>query len=144
MRWSLPLRIIVVQPPPGVQFALQARAGALSQQAAASGGDLCFDLELEVAESPPGGPLRLLGPHASGPPQTRFVYINSGTLAGQPGSCWTRRAKVQLGGITPALVDLVRAEQAQRLVAQFAGTGRDGGPACATVPLLYGGWAAEP
>jgi len=59
------------------------------------------------------------------------------TLAGEVPSCWTRRAKVPLAGITDALI-----ATGEILEARFAGTARDGGPACATVPLLDGGWHA--
>ncbi len=33
-----------------------------------------------------------LGPFVQGPPVGLFVYVNSGTLAGQSDSCWTRRS----------------------------------------------------
>jgi hypothetical protein len=75
-----------------------------------------------------------------GPPGGRFVYVNVGTYAAQPDSPWGRRAKVPLGGITDALLDAALASPGAVLEAAFAGRGRDGGPSCATVPLLGGGW----
>lgn len=78
-----------------------------------------------------------LGPFTQGPRGARFVYVNSGTLAGQANTKWTRRAKVPLSGITWAMIK--RAKGAI-LEARIDGVGRDGGPACGTVPLLDGGW----
>ena len=99
---------------------------------------LTFDFSLRVVPGANDAPLRLLGAFAQGPPAKRFVYVNSGKQAGQVESCWDRRAKVQLGGVDTSLI-----EQAMRsggvIETQIAGTGRDGGPACATVPLI-GGW----
>ena len=88
-----------------------------------------------------GGP-NLLGPFAHGRPDDRFLYVNSGTSAGQHGSPWSRRAKVKLGGIDQALVERALGDADTVLEARFAGTLRDGSPACATVPLLDGGWRA--
>ena len=56
---------------------------------------MTFELEVRVGTRSDGQP-NFLGPFAQGPPADRFVYINSGTLAGQAESEWTRRAKVPL------------------------------------------------
>lgn len=40
----------------------------------------------------------------------RFIYLNSGTMAGQHDSCFTRRAKIKTGGITWTLVEQALAE----------------------------------
>ena len=90
------------------------------------------------AEPGADGKLRLLGPFAQGPSAKRFVYVNSGKQAGQGESCWDRRAKVPLRGVDASLVEEAAASGAV-IETQIAGTGRDGGPACATVPLV-GGW----
>jgi hypothetical protein len=70
----------------------------------------------------------------------RFIYVCSGTLAGQAESCWTRRAKVPLKTITWELVQRVLLEPAGRLEARFHGRAGDGGPACATIKLLDDRW----
>ena len=44
------------------------------------------------------------------------------------------------GEITRKMVDAALGEPGTVLEARFEGIGRDGGPACATVPLLDGGW----
>ncbi len=71
-----------------------------------------------------------------------FSISIDGYGAGQPGTAWDRRAKVPLRGITSSL--LQEALDSGRLIeARIAGTGKDGGPACATVPLLEG-WRLVP
>jgi hypothetical protein len=53
-----------------------------------------------------------------------------------------RRMKLPLGGISrQQLAELARIDG--KLVVTVDGTARDGGPACATVPLLGGGWKVE-
>jgi hypothetical protein len=136
---TLPLRIVVVDPPSGVVFALQRGRSELESPTVAAGEESTFALSVRVGPRSDPSP-NFLGPFAQGPKGGRFVYVNAGTLAGQADSCWTRRAKVSLEGITWALVDEALAGPGKVLEARLAGTGRDGGPACATVPLLGGGW----
>jgi hypothetical protein len=60
-------------------------------------------------------------------------------MAGQAESPWERRIKVPLGGITWSMIEEVSADPEMALEARLPGTGRDGGPSCATVnPTL--GW----
>jgi hypothetical protein len=138
---ELPLRIVVDQPIPGVALALQRGSGAKFDQvgpAPASADALVFDLDINVDGSNAVGEPRLLGPFVQGPPTARFVYINVGASAGQIGSPWQRRVKVPLGAITwQAIEELPPGE---RLTAHIASRGRDGTPACATVPILPPGW----
>ena len=122
---AVQLRITVVQPPPGVMFSLQDRAKVLSQQTLSTGADITFTL---AVERDAGG--RVLGKFAMGPPAQRFLYICSGTSAGQFGTCWTRRAKISLTNLPATAL----------LEGEIQGRAKDGGPACATVPLLRGGW----
>jgi hypothetical protein len=130
-----------VAPPPQVQFCLQGRPGELFDPKRSADEDLTFDFEIRVAPGKPGESPRFLGPFTQGPPAKRFVYICSGSLAGQVGSCWTRRAKVPLGGISSELAAKVQDKAGSaRIEARIRGTAKDGGPACATVPLLDGGW----
>jgi len=72
------------------------------------------------------------------------VYVTSGTLAGQADSCWTRAAKVPLSGITWPLIQEALATLGVVIEAHIAGTAKDGGPACAAVPLLNGEWRVVP
>ena len=74
------------------------------------------------------------GPYVQGPPRQRFVYLDIGAYAGQAGSCWSRRMKVPLEGIPAKML-----RTGGILEARIAGTGRDGGPNCATV-RDFDGW----
>lgn len=140
MERELPLRIAVVDPPGGVTFRLQQGKSDLVPPARDSDGCLSFDFTLRVSNDRTKGPPNLRGPLAQGPPAGRFVYVNSGTYAGQAGSCWSRRAKVRLAGISWELIEEVLSTPGAVLEARIQGTAKDGGPACATVPLLEGGW----
>lgn len=135
---NLWLRITVVNPPPGVRFQLQRGRRELEPAVRTSKTAMTFEFDVRVGKRPTGEP-NFLGPFVQGPPAGRFVYVNSGTLAGQADSCWIRRAKVPLTGITWALIERARAA-GSTLETEIAGTGRDGGPTCATVPLRSGGW----
>jgi hypothetical protein len=97
---------------------------------------MTFEFEVRLGRRPDGTP-NFLGPFAQGPPDARFVYINAGTLAGQPGSRWTRRAKVPLTDITWTLIERAQAAGSP-IEAAIAGRAGDGGPVCATVPLARG------
>lgn len=136
---EIPLRIIVMDPPEGVIFALQRGKSELVSSTMATREDLSFELDARVATKE-GEPPNFLGPYVQGPKGGRFIYINSGTSAGQYDSCWTRRAKISLKGITGTLIEQVLAKPSGILEARIAGKGKDGGPACATVPFLNEGW----
>jgi Family of unknown function (DUF5990) len=137
---EISLRITLVSPPSGVVFCLQRGRADLVSCTEASGGQLSFDFTLRVHGDRASGPPNFRGEFAQGPPATRFVYVNSGTLAGQAVSCWTRRAKVPLAGITWDLIDEALSWPGSVLEARIAGTAKDGGPVCASVPLLGGEW----
>ena len=96
---EISLRIVVVQPTPGVIFALQRGKSDLTKPTMATKGDLTFDLTVRVGGEGEESP-NLLGPYVQGRKGERFIYVNSGTSAGQTDSCWSRRAKVVLRGIT--------------------------------------------
>ena len=135
------LRVTLLRPPAGVQFCLGRTDDGEDHDAKTSRGrDLSFDLSLRARGGSSGEPLRMLGEHAHGPPAKRFVPIGVGTLAGQADSCWARVIKISLTGITPKLVRDVSDSPSARLEARVEGTDKCGGPACATVPLLDGGW----
>jgi hypothetical protein len=110
-----------------------------------TGETLEFSGELRVkdvsAAARKGAPV-FLGPDTHGPPAGRFLYI---VWTGEAGGARAmfRRLKLPLGGITWTLLDTVARDRTAILVATVAGRDRRGGPACATVPLLDGGWKAE-
>lgn len=131
---NVDLRIIVENPP--VRFAVQRGKNELLEANSASAKQLVFDFSVRARDDGSAAP-NFLGPFAQGPVGGRFVYVNSGTMAGEPGSQWTRRAKVPLGGITWSLI---KKAAGSVIEVRIDGTARDGGPACATVPLLGAGW----
>ncbi|MGH9420510.1 MAG: DUF5990 family protein [Thermoanaerobaculia bacterium] len=132
------IRIIVENPPPGAHFAVQRGKDGLLNPKTSNPKQLVFEFDIRVRHDQSDGP-NFLGPYAQGPVGARFVYVNSGTMAGVLQSPWTRRAKIQLAGITWALTTQAM-DRGEFLEARIAGTARDGGPACATVPLLNEHW----
>ena len=137
---ELSLRIVVLEPPSGVAWAVQSGRNELIEPRERSTARMTFDVTVRIGPARAGGQPVFLGPVTQGPPTDRFVYVTSGKRAGQFDSCWDRRAKVSLKGITPQLLAAVQQRPGSRLEARIAGTAADGGPACATVPLLDGGW----
>lgn len=135
MARELTLRIVLQQPPPGVDFALQKGSGKLYdtvQTQRSNGADVVFEFQPSIREGT-SGVAALAGPFVQGPPRQRFVYIDIGTYAGQTGSCWSRRLKIPLDGIPPEYIGAGGV-----LEARVPGTGRDGGPSCATVKDFEG------
>ena len=140
MSQEIPIRIVVLRPPSGVRFALQSGKTDLLPPTQETRDVLTFEVRVRTgAPRLDGGP-DLMPPLAHGPPDDRFFYVNSGTLAGQSDSCWTRRAKIKTVGIDRTLTEEAASTPGAFLEARVEGTSRDGGPCCATVPLLEGGW----
>lgn len=132
------LRIVVMDPPCGVRFQLQRGAKALDPPTSTNSKAITFEFPVRIGKRPDGQP-NVLGPNTQGPPAGRFVYVNSGTLAGQSDTCWSRRAKVPLTSITWALIERAR-RGGVAIEVEITGTGRDGGPSCGTVRLQPGAW----
>ena len=108
---EIPIRVTVIEPPLGVTFAMQRGKDELLPPSKVSAKSLVFDLSIRVSERKAGGAPNVLGPYAQGKLDDRFLYLNSGTLAGQETSCWTRRAKIKTGGIDWKLIELTFATQ---------------------------------
>lgn len=140
-RRTLPVRIVMEDPVPGVAIMLQRGATAktdLVPAVSVAPEALVFEFDLTVEGSLSDGRPRLLGPFVQGPPAERFAYLCVGQAAGQLNSEWRRRVKVPLGDLSWPLIEALPA--GGRLEARIAGRGRDGSPACASVPLLPPGW----
>lgn len=88
-----------------------------------------FEITADLSAATPN----FLGKYAQGPRDQRFIYVNSGSYAGQPGTCWDRRAKISLMTVTRKQIDELLAKPGTILQAEFEGIGRDGGPTCASV-----------
>jgi hypothetical protein len=141
MEFELPLRVVLVDPPAGIDYGIQHGSGSnydtlFVQQK--KRGDVSFDFCIGVADSKKDGSPNFVGPIVQGPPGGRFIYVDVGTYAGQKNTPWSRRMKIALGEITWALIKKTQRKHGQRLIARIQGTGKDGGPACATVPLIDG------
>lgn len=118
---------------------VQVGKSELLEPSVSKDGDLTFDFEIDVetnGESP-----NFLGKFAQGPKAERFVYVNSGSYAGQHISCFDRRAKVTLMTITADQIESVIADKDRVLAKEFDGIGKDGGPTCASVKGIV--WKVE-
>ncbi|MEJ0099828.1 MAG: DUF5990 family protein [Pseudomonadota bacterium] len=140
MTEKLSLRIIVVDPPPGITWALQLGQNELVKPTSRAKSRICFDFTIDVVPDSTVVGFRLAGPAVQGRAGERFVYLGTGTYAGQVDSPIGRRAKIRLEGITRKLIAASKAKRAGLLEVQFAGTDSKGGPTCATVPLSGKGW----
>ena len=134
----LQLRLVVVDPPEDVAMCVQRGKDDLLAATSETRRELTFDLTVRLGRRPGTEP-NFLGAFAQGPVDGRFIYLNSGTLAGQSDSPWSRRAKISLMPITwKQIEDAI--SRGLPLVGRIRGRGRDGGPVCASTPLLDGGW----
>ena len=142
MDQEVPLRIVLTNPPPGIDFGLQKGSGhtyETIQKQQSDSQDLQFGFTVRVKSSPDKKTTpTLLGPFVQGPPDARFVYIDIGTAAGQADSIWSRRLKIPLQGITWAMIDQVSVNPELILETQVPGTGKDAGPTCGTVKPFTG------
>jgi len=140
MARELTLRIVIEQPPPGVDFALQNGSGGAYepvQRQRSDGADLVFEFQPSLRDGLSGS-MALAGPFIQGPRQQRFIYVDIGTYDGQADSRWSRRLKIPLDGMPEKVI-----RTGGVLEARVPGTGRDGGPNCATVKE-FDGWKAVP
>ena len=130
MKQDVKFRIVVSDPLPGVAMQVQRGKGELLPPSAKSAKSLVFDLEIIVDLS--GGSPNFLGKYAQGPKDSRFIYVNSGTYAGQHNTCWSRRAKLSLMSITKDQIEKAL-NTGSRIETTMPGIGKDGGPTCANV-----------
>lgn len=122
------MRLVVEHPVAGVVHSLQDKKGRpVDPKMSAAGEELAFEFQLRIAAGPKfyGEQVRSEGP------ERRFVYIALGRQAGDAGSPWSRRMKIDIHDIPQPL--LRGAAKGRRLVGTINGTGKDGTPACATV-----------
>ncbi len=134
---EMTVRIVVEGPPKGVDYALQKGSGSnyeLLQKQRSSGKDMVFEFQPTLKAGVVDPMKALGGPFVQGPPAQRFVYLGIGGYAGQADSPWSRRLKVPLMGITASMIAAGGVVEAR-----VPGTGRDGGPTCATVKE-FDGW----
>ena len=141
MNVELPLCIVLISPPAGVDFGIQQGKGhdfQILQKQRSAGQDLRFECTVTVKDNRDDGLPNFLGQLVQGPVTGRFLYIDVGKIAGQRDSCWERRIKIPLGDIGWDLIRLATSDSGQRLAADFPGTAKDGGPSCAKVRSIAG------
>jgi hypothetical protein len=142
MERELTFRIVLEKPPAGVDFGLQKGRGSdyeVIQKQRSGTGDLRFEFTVRVSAGSKGEEPNLLGPFVQGPKGARFVYLDIGACAGQSDTKWSRRLKVPLTGLTSNVIEQIKDPAKIILETHVPGTGKDGGPNCATVKP-FGGW----
>ena len=141
MESEITLQIILIKPPPDVIFGLQKGSGSnyeTVQKQISRSDDLSFTFTIKVKGDRAKDKLpKFSSSFVQGPKEGKFVYIDIGTYAGQPDTTWSRRLKIPLTGITWEEIDSLSGHS--MLQTRVPGTGRDGGPNCATVKP-FGGW----
>ena len=113
-----------------------------------SNSDIHFQCECRVRPHLGTGAPNFLGPLVQGDAARRFLYLSWRPVGWRPGQpeppcpAWVRRIKVHLSPITWQQIDEA-VKIGGVLEAVVPGTGRDGGPSCASVPLIGGGWVVK-
>jgi len=122
------MRLVIDNPVPGVAYSLQDKKNQPVDPKTSRGAALAFEFPVRIADGPKfyGDQVRSEGP------ERRFVYIAIGEQAGQKGSCWSRRMKIDIHDLPQALLD--KAAKGKVLEGTIQGSAKDGTPACATVP----------
>jgi hypothetical protein len=139
MKHELPLRLVLIDPPANIDYGIQRGRGSsyepvFVQQRTRV--DVAFDFSITVSQGKGGSPV-FSGEYVQGTPARRFIYVDVGTYAGQKNTPWSRRMIVLLNAITSKqITDGLKPGHC--LSASIQGTGKDGGPSCATVPIIDG------
>lgn len=130
---NVSLRLSVIAPPAGVAHCLQGKEGVCVDVRMSTGKTIMFEIPARLEEGKSGW--RFLGDFVrTEGTARRFVYVATGRQAGQGGTLWDRRAKVDLPEITPAMVKAV-GNGRLALEGAYHGTDAKGGPTCATVKV---------
>lgn len=123
---EITLRLTIADPVPGMTYSLQDQKSAPVGPVTATDAPLSFDVPVKLSDDN-----RLTGPFVRREgPERRFVYI---AIGGQAGGHTTisRRAKIDIHGITADLLDQARAGKPLAVI--LPGRDKAGLPACATV-----------
>ena len=142
MASEITLEIVLVAPPKGVGFCLQKGKSELVDYQVSTGKDLRFSLTVRVKKGTLGVP-NFLGEFTQGTAKERFVYVCAGEYAGQQDAEWARRVKIHLSSIRWQQVEQVMSGSNGKLVASYQATDKNGGPSCASVPLIDSAWALK-
>ena len=140
MKNEINCRIVLQKPPAEVDYGLQIGHGSkyeVAQRQRAKGDDLTFEFTVNTKPGKDSS-IDFSGSFVQGPAAGRFIYINIGISAGQIHTQWNRRLKVPLIGITESMINEIL-KLPGVLETSVPGTGKDGGPNCATVKP-FAGW----
>ncbi len=141
MNYDIKMRINVEKPVAYVAYGLQKGSGQhyeTIQKQQSNGKDLYFDFHIKILRkklTQPG----FGGVFVQGSVPEKFIYLDIGKYAGQINSEWGRRLKIPLRGIGNEIISEIMQQPDLVLVTKVAGTGKDGGPNCATVKP-FNGW----
>jgi len=138
---ELTFRIVLEKPPAGVDFGLQKGRGSdyeTIQKQRSQARDLFFQVIVGLKGGGKDAMPDFSGPFVQGSIGERFLYIDIGTYAGQKETSCSRRLKIPLTGVTWDMIDRMDSTRSV-LEARIPGTGKDGGPNCATVKP-FNGW----
>ena len=143
MEIELTLQIILTSPTTAVDFGLQKGTGnnyETVQKQRSTSQNLSFKFTVIVkGDKQKDAEPKFSGSFVQGPSGDKFVYIDIGTYAGQTNTKWARRLKIPLHGITWDQIDKINSNPEFILECCVPGTGKDGGPNCATVKP-FDGW----
>ena len=137
-KYEIKLQVNVLEPLAGVTMQVQEGRDRLLPPCETKPDRITFEFPVTVDMS--SGPPNFLGKYAQGPKDARFIYVNSGSYAGQPGTQWNRRAKISLMKISSTQVQVVLGSPGSKLAVTINGVGKDGGPVCASIPSAADGW----
>lgn len=131
--------MILEKPVAGVEYGVQKGKGTVYetiQKQKAGFSDLVFEISVIAKMNDKGG-CSFSGPFVQGKTGEQFIYIDIGTYAGQEDTAWSRRLKIPLAGISVPVSENDHSHPV--FVTKIPGTGKDGGPNCATVKP-FSGW----
>ncbi len=141
MKNEIDFRIVLQKPPAEVDYGLQMGHGSkyeVVQRQRAKGDDLTFGFTVNTKPAKDSS-IDFSGLFVQGPVGGGFIYINIGVNAGQINTQWNRRLKIPLIGITQSQIDEILKTPGV-FETSVPGTGKDGGPNCATVKP-FAGWS---
>lgn len=130
MQTEIHMRLVIETPVAGVAHSLQdKKSRPVDVKIARAGEPLVFNFPIRIGPGP-----KFLGEQVRSEGKVRrFVYVAVGRQAGAHDLRWSRRMKIDIHDIPPALLDGAAAGKC--LVGIVHGTAADGSPACATVPV---------
>ena len=142
MEPEITLKIILTTPVPDVVYGVQKGSGVnyeTVQKQISACDDIFFLFTIKVKGDRSKDNLpKFSGSYVQGLADNKFVYIDIGTYAGQADTIWSRRLKIPLTGITWKDIDLLAGNPNSIMETHVTGTGKDGGPNCATVKPFEG------